>query len=102
RVIPRTQAHAFIAVMCGFDLRHVYLDAKTWPLGDRDRTFDDLERVFSQALAVLPDPVRVDCRDFAGRSGSDVSKHRKRNIELVVRMCAPGQAPIATHLCAPY
>src|SRR5262245_66659887 len=86
RVIPRTQTHAFVTAMRGIDLRHVYLDAETWPLRDLNRTLDDLERVFGQPLAVLPDPVRVNCSDLAGRGCSDVSKHRKRDVEMIVRM----------------
>jgi hypothetical protein len=33
---------------------------------------DDLQRVFGQALAVLPDPVGVNGRNLAGRGGTDM------------------------------
>ena len=58
----------------------------------------DLERLSGQALAVLPDPVRVDGGDPAGRRGGDVREHGQGNIEVVVGVRAPGQAPFAAHL----
>ena len=51
-----------------------------------------------QALAVLPDPVRVDRGHAARRRGGDMGEHRQRHVEVVVRMRAPGQAPVAAGL----
>ena len=58
----------------------------------------DLQRLLRQALAVLPDPVRVDRGDAPGRGGADVREHRERDVEVVVRVRAPGQAPVAAGL----
>ena len=58
----------------------------------------DLQRLFGEPLAVLPDPVRVDCGDLAGRGRRHVREHGERNIEMVVRVRSPGQPPVAAEL----
>ena len=80
------------------DLGHVELDAEAGLLRHLDEAAFDLQRLFRQALAVLPDPVRVDRRDAAGRRRADVGEHRQRDVEVVVRVRAPGQAPVAAGL----
>ena len=66
--------------------------------GTSHQAADDLQRLLRQALAVLPDPVRVDRGDAARRGGADVREHRQRDVEVVVRVRAPGQAPVAAGL----
>src|SRR3569833_439972 len=47
------------------------LDPKARPAGNRDLAASDLQRLFRQCLAVLPDPMGVDRGNLAGSSGAD-------------------------------
>ena len=49
-----------------------------------------------EPLAVLPDPVRVERRDLARGGGADLGEHRERDVEVVVRVRAPGQAEVVS------
>ena len=62
----------------------------------------DPQRIARQPLAVLPDPMRVDRGDLARRGRGHVREHRERNIEVIVRVRAPGEPPIAAHLRDPH
>lgn len=57
------------------------------------------QRFTGKALAVLPDPVGVDCGDLARCRSRHLGEHRQRNVEVVVRMRTPGQ-PQSLHICA--
>jgi hypothetical protein len=81
------------------DAVHVRLDAQARPLRHGDLAADDLQRLARQALAAfLPDPVGVDGRDLARRRRRAVGEHRQRHVEVVVRVRAPGQAPVGAEL----
>src|SRR4051812_12799209 len=60
-VIAPSQSHAFVHLMRRLDLLHVDLDAEARLLRHLHHAADDLQRLLRQPLAVLPDPVRVDC-----------------------------------------
>ena len=77
---------------------HVQLYPQTGLLGQVNETIPDLERLLRQALAVLPDAVRVDRGHAARGSGAHVGEHGQRNIEMVVGVRAPGQAEGLAHL----
>ena len=66
--------------------------------GTCELAVDDLQRVFGEALAVLPDPMRVDRGDFARRGRGHVGEHRQRDVEVIVGVRAPGEAPLAAEL----
>src|SRR6516225_781590 len=80
------------------DLRHVDLHPETGPIGNGNHAAHNLQRLLRQALSVLPDPVRIDRGDLARRGRGDMREHRQRNVEMVVGMRSPGQAPLAAHL----
>jgi hypothetical protein len=86
RVVARAQALLLVESVGFFDLGHVQLDAEARLPGNLDQAADDLQQLFCQALAVLPDSVRVD-RRHAPRRG-DMGEHRQRHVEMVVRMRA--------------
>src|SRR5215475_1460672 len=73
-VVARTESHAGVTPMCQLNLCHIDFNAQPWTLGDCDRAFDNLERFFGEALAVLPDPMGVDRRDLPRCSSRDVRK----------------------------
>ena len=77
-VVTRAIAEAFVALVRLLDLRHVDLDTEAGPLGNGDEPAHDPERLFRQTLAVLPDPMGVDCRDASRRGGGAMRKHRER------------------------
>ena len=60
--------------------------------------FLDFDRLTCQPLSVLPNPVRVDRGDLAGCSRGRMREHRERDIEVIVGVRAPGEAPIVAHL----
>ena len=53
----------------------IYLNAEAGTFWNRNLAIPDLQGLFCQCLAVLPDPMGVDRGHFAGRSRSDVSEH---------------------------
>src|SRR5690606_28352279 len=55
-------------------------------------------RIVREVLTVLPDPVGIDGGHPPRCSGGDVGEHGQGNIEVVVRMRTPGQAPVVAHL----
>ena len=54
------------------DLGPIELDAQPRRLGHLDAPTDDLQRLLREALAVLPDPVRIDRRHAARRGGKGI------------------------------
>ena len=66
--------------------------------GTVELAVNDLQRVFGEALAVLPDPMGVDRGDFAGRCRGYVGKHCERDVKVIVGVRAPGEAPLAAEL----
>src|SRR5450830_1520185 len=97
-VVPRTESLGLVQRVGGHDLLHVDLDAEARRRWHVDHAADDLERIAREALPVLPDPVRVDGSDVARRGGGNLREHRQRNVEVVVGMRTPGQAPFVAHL----
>ena len=81
------------------NLIHIQLHAQTRLRRYLHHATFDFKRLFSQALiAFLPDPVGIDSGNFARRRRRNMSKHRQRNIKVVVRVRAPGQPKLMTHL----
>src|SRR5665213_495571 len=72
-VVARCGSDACVEGVGLFYLLHVDLDAETWFIRNCEFAVDDAERVLCYALAVLPDPVSIDCGDLAGRGGGYVS-----------------------------
>lgn len=85
-IVARAQAVLQIKLMCRFHCVHVQLDAQTWCRGDIDHAALDLQRLFREVLPILPNPMRVNGRDFARRCRSAVREHGQRNIKVVVGM----------------
>ncbi len=54
---------------------HIQFNAKARPVRHSDMTVLNLERFLCQALAILPDPVRVECGDPARGCGADMGEH---------------------------
>src|SRR5450759_4395858 len=80
------------------DLVEVERYSKTRRLGHPDHAPGDHERLARESLTVLPDPVRVDRCNLTGRRGGRVSKHRERDVEMIVRVRTPRKAEVAAHL----
>ena len=98
-IISRAERHFFITLVGLFDFFHVHFDSKARRCGDGDGSVDNFQRLFRQALAVLPNPVRINSGNFSRRGGGDMREHRERNIEVIVRVRTPGEpAPIAAEL----
>src|SRR5277367_6683670 len=84
--------------MSRFEPLQVDLDAETGTVWELDRPIDDLERLPGQTLAVLPDPMSIysgyvsrSCRRYMG-------KHGQRDVEVIVGVRSPGEAPVAAEL----
>src|SRR5215510_668131 len=58
-VIAGAERVLLVEAMRRLDLRHVDLHPETGPIRNGDQAALDLQRLPGQALAVLPDPVRV-------------------------------------------
>ena len=56
-------------------LGHVDLYAQARFFGDLHKTLNDLQRVFGQTLAILPNPMSIDCCNFTWSRCSHMSKH---------------------------
>ena len=97
-VIARAEAHALIERVGFLDFRHIEFDAEARRFGNGNPSAFDPEGLFGQALAVLPDPVRIDGGDLAGRRGGHVREHGQGNVEVIVGVRAPGQAPLVAQL----
>ena len=80
------------------DFHHVQLHPQARLLRHLHMAAHDLQGVFGQALAVLPDPVGVDGRDAARCGGAHMGEHGQGHIKVVVGVRAPGQAPVAAGL----
>src|SRR5262249_50823196 len=100
-VVACAQRLVLVEPMRCLDLRHVDLDTETRPVGNGNCATDDLQGLLGQALTVLPDPVGGDSGDLSRRGGGDGREHRKRDVEVIVGVGPPGQAPIAAHLGDP-
>src|SRR5947209_18225097 len=74
-VVTRAEPVGLVQRMRLLDGVAVDLDPKARPVGNGDLAAFDLERLFRQCLAVLPDPVGVDRGDLAGSSGADMGEH---------------------------
>ena len=84
--------------MRSLDGGHVEIDTEARPIRQANRAGFDAQRLLREPLAVLPDPVRVDGGDAARRRGGYVSEHGERNVEVVVRVRPPREAPVAAGL----
>jgi hypothetical protein len=101
-IITRAEPHLVVALVSQFDLCHINFYTQAGLIRNADETFNNFERLFGQALALLPNPMSVNRGDLARRGGGNVGEHRQRNIEMVVRMGSPGEAPISAHLRDPH
>ena len=90
-----------IQLMSFVNFDHVKLNAQAGFFRDLDGAVFNLQRLASQALAVLPDPVRVHGGYLAGCGGAHMREHGQRDVKVVVGMRAPGQAPGLAHLRDP-
>ena len=91
-VIAGTQAHRLVSFVRLLDFGHVDFEAEAGFVRYANETPLNFVRRFGEALAILPDPVGVDRRYLAWRGGTNVGEHGERNIKVVVRMRAPGEA----------
>src|SRR5439155_21349663 len=73
RIVAGTQAVLLVELMRLCYLGHIELDTEPRLLRHLDEAPFDLQRLFREALPVLPDPVRVDRGHASGGSGADVS-----------------------------
>src|SRR5690606_29343550 len=71
-VVAVAQPVLHVQPVRGLDPLLVDLDAQPRSVRQRDPPVLDAQRIAGEALAVLPDPVRVDGGDLAGRRGGDV------------------------------
>src|SRR5262245_24888241 len=84
-----------------FNLRHVDFDAEARSLWNEHRAFDDFQWLLCQSLTILPNPMRIDCSDVTWSRGRDMGEHSKRDVEVIILMRSPGEAPIPSHLRNP-
>src|ERR1035441_4585316 len=77
-VVARRCFNPCVELICTFHLRHVNLDAESWFVRRRDLAVHDSQGLFGEALAVLPDPVRVDRGDRSRGCRGDVREHGER------------------------
>ena len=66
-----------IQLMGALHFVHIQRDTQAGCIGHPHLPIDNLQRLFGQSLAILPYPVRIDRRDFAGRSGGHLREHRQ-------------------------
>src|SRR5665213_970794 len=97
-VVARCGSDACVEGVGLLDLLHVDLDAAAWFIRHCEFAVEDAEGVLRYALTVLPDPVGIDCCDFAGRGRGYVGEHGERNVEMIVGVRTPGQAPFFADL----
>src|SRR3984885_13663932 len=88
--------------MCRLDALQVDLDAEAGASGQLDFSMDDGERLSGQALAVLPDPMRIDGGYLTRSSRSHMGEHGQRNVEVIVGVRSPSEAPVAAKLRHPH
>ena len=88
-----------IQLMRFHHLIHIQLHAQARFRRNLHHTALDCKRFFGQSLVTfLPDPMGIDSGNFPRRRRRDMSKHRQRNIKVVVRVRAPGQPELMAHL----
>jgi hypothetical protein len=76
-VVAGAQTVRFVERVRALDLLKIDLDPEPGPLRQRDHAAADRERLLGQALAVLPNPVRVDRGDPARRRRGHLREHRQ-------------------------
>ena len=75
------------------DLLHVEMYAETRCIRNLQLAADDLWRIIEEVLTILPDPVGIERCRIADRSGTHLCKCSQGDIEVVVRVNAPGETP---------
>ena len=64
-----------VQLVGGFHLHHVEFDAQARFLRYFNMAVDDLQRLLGEALAILPNPMSIDCCNFTWSRCSHMSKH---------------------------
>src|SRR3569623_1992868 len=100
-IVARAKSMLFVKLMCFLDHDHVVLDTEAMPLWHTHQSTFDLRRLLGEALAVLPVPMRIERGYAPRRGGADLRKHGERDVEMIVGMRAPCQAPFVTNLRDP-
>src|ERR1700691_5844983 len=78
-VVTLSQAQLLVKRMRGLNALQVDLDAQPGTGGQLDFAVDDGERLLGQALAILPDPVRIDGCYLSRSSGRYMGEHGERD-----------------------
>ena len=84
RVVARAQSVDQIKLMRLVYRVHVKVHTETGLLWQCNLAIHNFQRIFGQALAVLPNPVGVYGRDPARCGGCDLREHGQRYIKVVV------------------
>ncbi len=97
-IVARAQCLRLVELMRPLDGIEIEIDAKARALRHSQHAIADQKRIERETLPILPDPVRVNGRDGAGRGGRYMRNHRQGNVEVVVRVRAPSEPIVAAHL----
>ena len=73
-----------VKLMRALERIDVELDAESWLLRNLDLAILDLERIFGELLAFLPNPVGVNGGDFPRSCSSAMRKHRQGDVKMIV------------------
>ena len=84
---------AVVKLICLHDLLHVEVYTETRCVRNLQLAADDLWRIIEEILTVLPDPVGIQRCRIADRCGTHLCKGCQCDVEVVVRVYAPGKAP---------
>ena len=84
---------AVVKLICLHDLLHVEMYAESRCIRNLQLAADDLWRIIEEILTVLPDPVGIERCRIADRSGTHLCKGCQCDVEVVVRVYAPGKTP---------
>src|SRR6185369_7822979 len=92
-VIAAAEPDGLVETMRLFHFLHIDLDAESGFVGHGDLSACDAQRLLGEALPILPDPVSVDGSDLTRSGGGYVREHGERDVEVIVGVRTPGQAP---------
>src|SRR5262249_32283898 len=98
-VVAGADSHLFVQRVRLLDLNEIRLNAEPRTFGHPQMSISNFQGVLREALPVVPNPVSVDGSDLARRCRGNMGEHRERNVEVIVGVRSPSQAPRLANLC---